>query len=149
MKIPPLAAGTGLGLVAAALLLAPAFASLDRLANARAHRATAAATLAAPDHGGDALVTPGLSTPNVEALIGRIRNQASQGGVLVEQAVSVPAAPGLIAVRLRASGSEKALIAFADGIERDPPLVRLASWRLVPVSGGGLRLEGQALGAAR
>jgi len=148
MRIPPLAAGAGLGLVVAALLLVPAFTSLDRRAAARAHRAAAAAMLAAPEVN-DRLVTSGLATASADALTTRIRTQAGQGGVLIEQAVPAAAPTGLVAVRLRASGSEKALLAFADGLERDPPLVRFDRWRLVPVSGGGLRLEGQLLGAAR
>lgn len=136
---PPLIA---LGI--AALLAVPTAGALDDLATARADRAAARA---------EAVATPAPVTVNAAAfpaddagdaarrLATRIRANAARGGVLVESLAADPAAPAPLAIlTLRASGSEKAVVAFADNLERGGPPVRMAAWRLTAAP-GGVRLD--------
>ena len=76
----------------------------------------------------------------------RIQRLAKAGGLLVEETAAAAAPAGVIALRLRVSGAEKAVVAFTDAFERDTPLVRLRSWRVEPVA-GGVRLTGEAVAA--
>lgn len=143
MKAPPLGWGIGAGLLAAALL-APFMASaLGELAGARGERAKLAAAVAAPESARTAMVVQGqaLSDPAAPGL--RIRELARNGGVLVEE-ISPPSGAGLIAVRFRISGPEKAVIALADALERETPLVRLRGWKMAAIE-GGVRLTGEAV----
>lgn len=141
MKPPPLAIGAGAGLLLA-LLLAPATGTaLGKLATARAERTKLAHIVAAPEIARTSLVAPGLALSG--DLASNIRERARSGGVLVEEATQV-SSETLVIVRLRLSGPEKAVVALADSLERDAPLVRLHGWRLVAIE-GGVRLTGEAI----
>lgn len=145
MRPPPLAAGIAAGL-AVALLLAPfTSAALERLAAARLAHARAVQARAAPAIRMPPLVAAGLATRDPAALTARIRERAKEGGVLVEEAAALPGAGTLFTVRVRLSGPEKAVVALADSLERDSPMVRLRSWRLAALPDGGVRLTGDAV----
>ena len=148
MKLPPLAIGVAGGLLLA-LILAPATGTaLGKLAEARAERAKLTTELAAPESNA-ALVGPGLAiTGGEDSIIARVRERARGGGVLVEEATVLKGSGSLLVVRLRISGAEKAVIALADSLEREAPLVRLRTWKLV-ASPGGVRLNADAVGAMR
>lgn len=152
MRAPGLRSAWAIG-GAGALLLAPlAGTALGRLAAARAALATARAEAAAVPRTTPPLVGPGLAIAAPDAvaardrLIARLVALARADGLLVEQTAPAGAAPALAAVRLSVSGNEKAVLAFADAVERQPPLVRLRNWQLVPVP-GGVRLTGEAVAA--
>lgn len=144
MKVPPLWAGAGVGL-ALMLVLAPATGNaLGELARARAERIRLAQVVAVP--GNDSpLVAPELVNGDANVLAGRIRDRARAGGVLVEELVALPGNGRLVAVRLRLSGTEQAVLALADALERGSPLARLRAWRLTPIPEGGVRLLGEAV----
>lgn len=133
---------TALGL--AALLAVPAIGVLDDLATARADRDAAraeAAAIPAPVAVATAAFPADNARDAARRLSGRIRADAARGGVLIESLAADPAAPGPLAmVTLRASGSEKAVVAFADLLERNGPPVRMAAWRLTSAP-GGVRLD--------
>lgn len=154
MRLPPLAIGSGVGL-GIALLLAPATGTaLGRLASARAERARLAA-LATEPVPPPALAAPGLAlgapdpAAGRSAIMARVQTLAKAGGVLVEETSAARAPAELVALRIRVSGTEKAVVAFADALERARPLMRLRSWRVEPVPGGGVRLTGEAIAAWR
>lgn len=155
MRMGPIATGLGAGLVALALLAWPLASSLGRLGEARTARAEAGAHAALPDRAPSSLVSAGLALsggdpgPATTALATRIRTLAANGGVLVEEMAPVAAPPGLVALRLRLSGGEKAVVALADTLEREAPLVRLSNWRMEALAGSGVRLQAQAIGAWR
>lgn len=132
----------------AGLLAVPTVGALDDLATARADRAAARA---------DAAATPAPVTVAAAAfpaddagdaarrLATRIRADAARGGVLIESLAADPAAPAPLAIlTLRASGSEKAVVAFADQLERGGPPVRMAVWRLTSAA-GGVRLDARLI----
>jgi hypothetical protein len=152
VKLPPLAIGVGAGLLAA-LLLAPATGTaLGKLSKARAERSRLAA--AAADSAPLApLVSPGLALRADEAadaraaIMARVQGLAKAGGVLVEETSAAAAPERLVAMRVRVSGAEKAVVALADALERGRPLIRLRNWRIEPVPGGGVRLIGEAVAA--
>lgn len=135
----------------AGLLLAAAFAlpmagALDRLADARETRDRYAAALHSPPS--PPVVAPDLTfaAPDRMAatrrLAGQVRAAATAAGLLLEAAAPAdPGAPGLIAFDLRLSGPEKAVVAFADRIERGRPLARFARWRVEAGEGGSIRLD--------
>ncbi|WP_448661330.1 hypothetical protein ACG3SL_11810 [Sphingomonas sp. CJ20] len=149
MKATAIGAAAGL---LAALLLAPATGdALGRLATLRAHRDALAAEAAHPRPVAP-VVVEGLAIPASDvaaaqgAIIARVQRLARAGGVLVEAAAPMAGPAPLAMVKLRVSGSEKAVLAFADALERERPLMRLRSWRIEPVAGGA-RLSGQVVGA--
>ncbi|UZK67475.1 hypothetical protein [Sphingomonas sp. M1-B02] len=149
--MPELAIGVGAGLLVL-LALAPATGNvLGTLAKVRAARAAVAQAGAGPAATG-AIVAPGFALRARDPaaaralIVARIERLARAGGVLVEEKSAVGSAEGLVALRLRVSGAEKAVLAFADAFERERPLVRLRNWRLEPVA-GGVRLTGDALAA--
>ncbi|MCW3847443.1 hypothetical protein OF829_09325 [Sphingomonas sp. LB-2] len=147
MKLPPLAIGLGGGLLLA-LLLAPATGTaLGTLASARAERAKLAEALAAPESNA-ALVAPDAAVPGGDAVIARIRERARGGGVLVEDARPLRGEGALVTVRFRISGAEKAVVALADSLEREAPLVRLRTWKLEAIP-GGVRLSADAVAVLR
>ncbi|MDJ0278467.1 hypothetical protein QLH51_16850 [Sphingomonas sp. 2R-10] len=126
----------------AALLAIPTHAALDTLAAARADRdaarveATAPATFIADA----AFPADGVADARTR-MTARVRADAARGGVLVETLDADTTAPAPLAVlTLRASGSEKAVLAFADALERGRPTVRMAAWRLTAAP-GGVRLD--------
>ncbi len=152
MRPGPIAAGAGAGLAAMLLLAMPAAEGFMALQGARGLRANLAAWAAAPVRKHAPLVPGGLAMPAAdqraatEGLARRIREQARAGGVLVEALADLPApGGGLAAVRFTASGTEKGVLALADAIERQPPVARLALWRISALPGGQLRLEAEAV----
>lgn len=139
------------GLLLAALLAPWTGAALGALAKARAARSAAEAAMAAPVSRA-AVLRPELAFPAAgagSAVRQRIERIARGGGVLVEAIEPAPAPMPLIAVSLRVSGPEKAVIALADAIERERPLLRFQRWRVEPAEGGGVRLSGVLIGATR
>ncbi len=148
MRLPPLAIGVAGGLALAAALAPATGTALGKLASARAERAALTRQLSAPESNA-ALVAPGLAiTGGEDAVIARIRERARGGGVLVEEAAVLKGSGSLLVIRFRISGAEKAVLALADSLEREAPLVRLGRWKLVAIS-GGVRLSAEAVGAIR
>jgi len=147
--------GIGGGLAAVALLAPTTGTALGKLARARETVAQARMIANAPVSAPIPLTSAGLRAPGgseaaaADALTARVRKLAAEGGVLVEQAARVPAGEGLVRVRLRLSGPDRAVVALTDRIEREAPLLRLAEWRATALAGGGLRIEGEALAAWR
>ncbi|OAN57256.1 hypothetical protein [Sphingomonas sp. TDK1] len=150
MSRRPVLWGVGMGLILALLLAPWTGTALGRLHKARLARDREVATLAAPQVMAP-LLGPGQSVPppGIAAVRARIEQRARAGGVLIEDAQPIPAPAPLVAIRLRVSGPEKAVVALADSIERDQPLLRFRVWRLVPAEGGGVRLSGELVGATR
>lgn len=155
MKVPPLAIGIGAGLLAV-LLLAPATGTaIGTLAAVRAERDRLNLVATAPARD-TTIVAPGLGLNAQDSgtaraqIVARVQSLAKSGGVLVEETKAAPAPDGLVALRIRVSGAEKAVVALADALEREKPLVRFRTWRLEPLpGGGGVRLIGEALAAQR
>lgn len=151
MTARPILWGTGAGLLLAALLAPWTGTALGDLARARAARSGAAAALAVP------VVTtppvrPDLAFPEpgaVRVAQQRVERLARGGGVLVEAIAPLDSQAPLMALSLRVSGPEKAVLALADAIERERPLLRFRSWRVEPAEGGGVRLNGVLVGATR
>lgn len=143
MKRDPVTWGLGGG-VAAALLLAPVVGgTLGRLAAARRAEADAALPVPRPA----ALVRPDLawavgSGDAPARIAAEMRARARAGGVLVERAEPLAAPEGLVTLEVRLSGSERAVLALADGLERGQPLARWRRWSVVPAA-AGLRLDGE------
>lgn len=146
---PPLATGLGIGLLLL-LLLAPATGNaLGKLAAARAERVRLAALVDGPQPGAAALVVPGLAAgDDIALLVSRVRDRAHTAGVLVEEIKAGRAGGALIHLHLAFSGSEKAIVALADTLERDTVLLRFAQWRIVPIQ-GGVRLTADAIAVRR
>jgi hypothetical protein len=154
MSARPVLIGMGGGLIAV-LALAPATGgALGTLASARGKLAAMRAQAAAPV-GNTALVQPGLPLgvrdvgAGRAAIVAKVQQLARSGGVLVEETGPMPASTVLAAVRIRLSGSEKAVVALADALERGRPMIRLRGWRLDAAPGGGVRLTGEAVAAWR
>ena len=137
-RLPLIACGV------AALLAIPAYGALGDLAAARAARDTArtdASATTPPLTSADAAFPADDAADARARLIARIRADAAHGGVLIETLAADPAAPApLTMLTLRASGSEKAMVAFADTLERSRPAVRMRAWRLTGAP-GGVRLD--------
>ena len=145
MKAPPLAIGVGAGLLAAALLAPATGTALGNLAAARAERAALTAQLAGPQGPPPPLLVSGLALGgDAASLAANIRERARSGGVLVEAIANASGPDRLVVLQLRLSGPEKAVLALADSLERDAPLVRLRGWRLAGIE-GGVRLTGEAV----
>lgn len=155
MKRATLIAGIGGGLVALTLLAPATGTALGELERARKAASEAEAMLRAPVMRPVPLTAAGLRAPGgneaaaAAALASRVRRLAAEGGVLVEQAAGAPGSDGLLRLRLRLSGPDKAVIALAERIEREAPLTRFAAWRVAALPGGGIRLEGEAVAAWR
>lgn len=149
MRLPPLALGIGAGL-ASLLATAPLVGdALGDLAAVRERRAQLTRAAVVPERPA-AIVEKGhaLDAPDAAAgraaMMARIQRLARAGGVLVEETSAITAPDGLVALRVRVSGAEKAVVALADAFERERPLMRLRSWRVEPVA-GGVRLSGEAV----
>ncbi|ODP39420.1 hypothetical protein [Sphingomonas turrisvirgatae] len=141
---------TGLaGGLVALLSLAPATGTaLEDLARARAARAEAAALAARPSTPAPPLLAARLRLPGgAKAAIARIRSLAAAGGVLVEQTDILSSQGGVIRLRVKLSGADKAVIALIDRIERDAPLIRFDSWQLQALGEAEVRLTGEAVAA--
>jgi len=149
MRLSPVALGALVGLAAAAVALPPTAAALRDLRGARLERATLAGLAAGPEPA-RAVVIDGaaLSARNAgaaaDALATALRSRAERGGLLVEGATPVPSA-ALARVRLRVSGSEAAVVAFTDAVERARPVTRFAEWSVAAAPGGGVTLQAVAV----
>lgn len=147
----PLVWGTAAGL-AGLLALSPFTGkALGDLATARAQRAEMARAAALPER--NPPILPNGAALNAAdpaagraAMMARVQRLAKAGGVLVEETGAAEAPEGLVALRIRASGAEKAVLVFADAFERAQPLMRFRSWRLEPMT-GGVRLTAEAVAA--
>ncbi|WP_313537977.1 hypothetical protein [Sphingomonas sp.] len=151
MNRRPILWGVLIGLVSAALLAPWTGSALGRLAKARAGLASAIAVTKVPASD-TAVLKPDLTMAGVDAtaaIRGRVERLAHGGGVLVETVLPTAAPAPLVMVQLRVSGPEKAVLALADAIERDRPLLRFRSWRVEAAEGGGVRLSGVLVGALR
>ena len=143
MKRDPLVWGSGGG-IAAALLLVPAVGgTLERLTAARRAQADAALPVPRPA----ALVRPDLAWPvgsddAATRMAAELRGRARADGVLVERAEPLAAPEGLVTLDVRLSGSERAVLALANGLERGQPLARWRRWSVTPAA-AGLRLDGE------
>jgi hypothetical protein len=134
-----------IGVIAAIALAFPTADALRDLARARQDRDAARAALAQGRPGpvaAAALALPADGAADARRrLAARVRADAAQGGVLVEAIAADTAVPdALAALTLRASGPEKAVVAFADTLERGRRPVRLLAWRMTPAP-GGVRLD--------
>ncbi|MDT8757107.1 hypothetical protein MZO42_00205 [Sphingomonas psychrotolerans] len=149
MRVPPLVWGASAGLLVAALLASPTGKALDELAETRAARWKLAQAAALPEHrsplaaSGVALAAPDVAAGRA-VMMARLQRLAKAGGVLVEETSAIEATDGLVALRVRVSGAEKAVIALADAFEREAPLMRFRRWSLEPVA-GGVRLSAEAV----
>lgn len=133
------------GLLLAAALALPMAGALDRLADARETRdryVTAIRNPSPPPVAPElALAAPDRASATRQ-LAGQLRAAATAGGLLVETiAPADPGAPGLVALDLRLSGPEKAVLAFADRAERGRPVTRFARWQVAAGEGGSIRLD--------
>lgn len=154
MKVPPLLLGAGAGLIGALLMAPVAGSALGELASARAERDSLRAEADAPAvrqpllapglalRAGDAAAARTLAAARVEAL-------AKAGGLLVEDSGALAAPAGVVALRLRVSGAEKAVLGFADALEREKPVLRLRGWEIEALPGGSVRLSGELVGGWR
>ena len=153
MSRASIALGVCAGLVASALLAAPAVEAVTGLWAARQIRSDLQAWIAAPPARISAFVAPGLAleAPDrataLRALATRIRGNAAAVGVLVETIAPGAMQPGLATVQVRLSGPEKAVIALVDGIERGRPMIRFRYWRATALAEGGVRIEGELVAA--
>lgn len=146
MRVPPLAIGMALGLGLAAALVPAAGNALASLAQARRAKAATVAQLAALSRPSAPLVAAGMAARNAGDAEQRIRARAREAGVLVEALAPDPGEGALLRLRLAASGSEKAVIGFADAIERDPVLMRFDQWRIEAIE-DGVRISGTLVAA--
>jgi len=128
----------------AVLLAIPAHGALGDLAAARAARDAAridASATTPPLAAADAAFPADYAADARARLAARVRGDAARGGVLIETLAPDPAVPpALSGLTLRASGSEKAVVAYADTLERARPAVRIRAWRLTSAP-GGVRLD--------
>jgi hypothetical protein len=144
------AAGTALAL----LLIPSTGGALHELNAARVARGNLAALAASPP-GASSPLAPSLalaardSDAARRALAARVERLARSGGVLVESVEGVSAPSPIAMVRVRLSGGDKAVIALADAITRERPLMRFQTWRIVPAEGGGIRLTGEIVAVRR
>lgn len=151
MKPSPLLLGVGAGLIGLLVLSPLTGAALDDLAVARAKHARLTQAAALPEHQAPVLAKgSALDAMDVAAgraaMMARVQRLAKTGGVLVEETSAADAPEGLVALRVRASGAEKAVLALADAFERERPLMRFRSWTLEPIT-GGVRLTAEAVAA--
>lgn len=140
--------GIGLGLLGAILLAPQVEDDVARLAQVRRDRDALVVVAARPTAASVPLVVPEFTGKGgARSMIARIRTLASGGGVLVEDASPLRSpVSGLSVVRLRVSGPEKAVLAMADALEREAPLLRFATWEVVALPAGGMRLQAEVIG---
>ncbi|URW74589.1 hypothetical protein M9980_08360 [Sphingomonas donggukensis] len=142
--LPPILVALAVAAVGWALLALPVRSALGELAVTRGERARVvvhAAIDPVPAIARDQAIAIGSRAAATRALEARVRALAGRGGVLVE-AVSAVDGAGLARIRLRASGSERAVVAFADALERGRPLARFDGWSIA-ADGASVRLEGE------
>lgn len=138
-----------IGALAALALAVPAARALDDMADARRALAASQAVVAAGMPGPVAPAATAFPADDAgdarRRLAARIRADATRGGVLIESIGGDPATPAALAgLTLRASGPEKAVVAFADALERAEVPVRMLGWRLTPAP-GGVRLDARVV----
>ncbi|WP_326525688.1 hypothetical protein [Sphingomonas sp.] len=148
MRLPPVALGALAGFALAAAATPFAAGALGDLKAARIDRATLAQVAAAPAPARDVVITDqAIAAPDAgaaaDALAARLRALAGQAGLTVEEAVPQPSL-ALARARLRFTGSEVAVIAFADAVERGVPVIRFARWS-AEARGGQVVLAGEAV----
>lgn len=151
MKLSPLFYGIGAGLLGLLALVPSTRTALGDLATARTKRAELVQAAKLPAQQGPILAKGSAleaadAAAGRAAMMARVQKLAKAGGVLVEETSAAEAPDGLVALRIRASGAEKAVVAFADAFERERPLMRFRSWSLEPMT-GGVRLTAEALAA--
>ena len=150
MKGPPAAWGAAAGAVVLLVLspvVADALAALDaaRTVHARLGEAAKRPDTAAPlVRSGMAMAAPDETAARA-LILARVNGLSKAGGVLVETVGAAPMPHGLAGLRLRVSGAEKAVLAFAEALERQRPVMRLRSWKVEPIAGGSIRLSGEVL----
>lgn len=154
MRASPRLVGLAAGL-GGALMLAPATGSaLGALAKARGERDAVRVEAATPATL-PPLLAPGLALrASDEAaarlmLSARVQALAKAGGMLVEEASPLRVPAGVAALRLRVSGAEKAVLAFAAAIEREKPVMRFRSWEIEALPGASVRLSGELVAGWR
>ena len=150
MRVPPILPAIAVVAVATALLVAPLRTALDELATARGQRTRLAAMAGSepvPAVAPAQAFALGSRAAAMRALEARVRALGGRGGVLVE-AVTPVDSTGLARIRVRASGSERAVVAFADALERGRPLVRFDGWSIA-ADGTSVRLDGEVVAAWR
>ncbi|WP_448657669.1 hypothetical protein ACPVPU_09345 [Sphingomonas sp. CJ99] len=131
----------------AALVAWPAMDAWFDLADARTSFAAAKADQSGARQPLPPLAEPGSELRAIDAMAARraiasaAMGRARAGGLLVERIALARGTPRLAAVRLRLSGSEAAVIALIDHLERQRPMVRLARWRLTAAGEGTVRLD--------
>lgn len=149
MRPSPLLFGIGAGLVGLLLLLPFTGTALGDLAAARMQHTRTMQVAALPERQAP-ILAKGSALDAMDAAAGRaammarVQRLAKAGGVLVEETSAADAPEGLVALRLRVSGAEKAVLALADAFERERPLMRFRSWTLEPIA-GGVRLTAEAV----
>ena len=154
--VPPLRAPLALAAVAVACLTGAALlwwaqGALATLAAARAERAGLETLLSAPPRTPPPLVARDETVATPAALARHLRLAGARDGVLIESVAAVGGqALPMIAIEIRASGPEKALLGFVGTIERGTPTVRFPAWRLEPDPAGGgiVRLRARAVAFA-
>lgn len=147
----------------ARLALTLADGPLSALDSARQKRAELTAIAERPARAAPPLLADGQTQHGsdraaaLRALTATIRTTGARAGVLVESAEPVPGGTlpkPLVALRVVASGSEKALLTFIGDIEQARPTMRFATWRLARAGeyDATLRFDGRAvavMGGAR
>ncbi|KRC79090.1 hypothetical protein [Sphingomonas sp. Root241] len=151
MRPSPLLFGIGAGLIGLLALSPFTGAALGDLAVERAQHARIVQAAALPARQAPILARGSAldamdAAAGRAAMMARIQRLAKAGGVLVEETSAADAPEGLVALRVRASGAEKAVLALADAFERERPVMRFRSWTLEPIA-GGVRLTAEAVAA--
>lgn len=153
MKHKPRLIGGAIG-VAVLLAFAPWTGSkLGELSMLRAEHARLTAIADRPMVS-SALVPAGLAvgTSDVKAaqahVARRIQERSKKAGLLVEQIRPTAAPAPLVGVHVQLSGAENAVLAFADALEREKPMLRFRSWRVEALA-GGVRLSGDLIAVAQ
>ncbi|MHA6720815.1 hypothetical protein ACX40Y_15375 [Sphingomonas sp. RS6] len=154
MNLRPILTGLGGGIALALLLVPWAMGGVRELNAARTARADLAALAARPAEA-TSLLPGALALPGGDAgkaqrqMAARLQALARGGGVLVEAIEPVAAPAPMAMLRVRLSGGDKAVIALADAIVRERPLMRFQTWRIAPAEGGGVRLSGEIVAVRR
>ncbi|GAA0735033.1 GspMb/PilO family protein [Sphingomonas japonica] len=132
--------------------------ALDTATRAAADRGTLATALALEATASPPLPTlakgsaiPARDPATAAAMLQRrLRMAATQGGLLVERAATLPPpGTGTVAVEIAVSGSEKAVIAYADALARARPVAAFFDWEIAAIDQANVRLSGSVVAAWR